>query len=146
MIELTEEGFKNYKNFLIDVYPRVVNREFKALWEDVEFCSGRVEDFYAMTLIRFLLDKGLNEKIPQCIIDDQQKWEEESKKYDLNTEEGTKAYWETFEKYTKNSSDMSNVFYEYTIDESFKIEDLMTKEMATKFWEHYNLDLEYWMK
>lgn len=146
MIELTEEGFQNYKNFLIDVYPRVVSREFKALWEEVEFCRGSVEDFYAMTLIRFLLGKGLNEKVPQCIIDVENKWEEESKKYDLNTEEGAIAYNEAFEAFTKNSPDMSNVFYEYTIDENFKLRDIMTKEMATKFWEHYNLDLEYWGK
>lgn len=146
MIELTDEGFENYKKFLKEVYPRVANKSFKALWEDVEFCSGKVEDFYAMTLIRFLLGKGLQEKIPQCIIDEENNWKEESKKYDLNTEDGAKLYWKEFDKYMENTIDTSNIFYEYTIDETFKIEDIMTKEMATKFWEHYNLDLEYWGK
>ena len=146
MADLTEESFQNYKNFLTEVYPRVTNREFKALWEEVEFCSGSVEDFHAMTLIRFLLGKGLKEKIPQCIIDYKQKWEEEKKVYNPNTEEGAKVFWEEFERYSKDAPDTSNVLYEYTIDEDFKIEDIMTREMAIKFFEHYSLDLEYWMK
>jgi hypothetical protein len=145
MTETTEEQrFDNYKQFLLNTYPRVANREFKALWEEVAFCSGRVEDFHAMTLIRFLEGKGLKQKTPQCLIDADEKWKEESKKYDCNTAEGAFALSEALDK--SFELDMSKVFYEYTIDEKFKIEDIMTREMAIKFWEHYNLDMEFWGK
>jgi hypothetical protein len=120
--------------------------EVKELWEDVEFCRGSCKDFHVVTLIRFLSGKGLHGKLPQCMLDDDARWKEESKKYDLNTEEGAAAAIEAFEIYLKNSPDTTNVLYEYTLDDNFKIEDLMTREMAIEFWEHYNIDLEYWGK
>jgi hypothetical protein len=153
IISTSDIGFKNYIEFLDREYPKIKDKtEFDAIHHEVIFCNGRIQDFYGLVLIRFLMTINvLNEELPE----EYKEWHKKEKERisKVNWEDPIQAEAESQRlsdmisgKNNYGEPDMSNVKFHYSLKSDFVINTIKTIEHCNKFWECYNLDLEYWSK
>lgn len=144
----TEEAFKNYVDFIDREYPKIKDKnEFDGLYDDVIFCNGRIQDFYGLLLIRFLMHiTVLNEELPKEFKEWDKKEKERFAKINWEDEAQSAAELDNLLKIQDDMPDMTNVKFHYSIKENFNIDTIKTIEYCKVFWEQYNLDLEYWSK